>query len=76
MIIIKDQVSYMNLKSYIVRVIDYFEKGLVIKVEPPASMGGTVLFDLGERTIATEAIFFIYNHLKYIQNRVTVKLIS
>jgi len=43
-----------------------------MKIEPNASIGGNVLFDLGERTIATEAMLFAYTHLKYVQNRVTV----
>lgn len=43
-----------------------------MKIESLSNIGGNVLFDLGERTMATEAILFIHAHLKYAQNRVSV----
>ena len=32
-----------------------------------------MLYDLAERATAVESMFFIYDHFKYIQFRVTVK---
>lgn len=54
--------------------VDYFENTAGVKVSCEVKISGNVLHDLGERTIATESILFVHDHLKYIKSRAKVKL--
>jgi len=49
--------------------VDYFENTANVKVKHELKLSGSVLYDLSERTIATESIQFIYDHLKYVKSR-------
>ena len=72
--------QFKNIRSFIARLVDYFDsfKGenvFQFQKKMMNTQSNGMLYDLAERAIAVESIFFIYDHFKYIQFRVTVKFI-
>jgi hypothetical protein len=65
--------SFRNIKTFVARIIDFFDNSNS-KVENNFIIGGSVMYDLGERTMANESISFLYNHLLYMQQRVLVEI--
>lgn len=55
------------------KVLEFFDNSSVkILDEKTNDYSWSTLFGLTERSIAIESVMFIYDHIKYIQNRVSV----
>ena len=68
--------NYRNVKRYMTYVLERFDKSdLKISddqyLDPPVNQ----LYGLAGRSVAIESLMFVYDHLKYLQNRVIVKVL-
>jgi len=64
------QAENKKIRTFLARLIDQFETynlKLQIQNNEEENQTSDILVNLGERIIATESIFFVYNHLKLIQ---------
>jgi len=68
------QTQYKSIRTFVARILDYFENfktEFQFQKKLMSNPSNNMLYDLAERATSTESIFFIYDHLKYIQYRVT-----